>query len=244
MEIQNINTRGKDALSAEKGANETLEEVRGMFKKARTEATLYHNDVFIAESHLDLLKSRLKEHQYNSKKDEESVDFIVNEVWKLYNKKKKAPRAVNTINKPHKDRDEGQEREKQLIAQVEELTGKLGKKCDAKDEAGEEQAAVVVEPEEQVSSLRSLQEQSGEAQSGEGMHQGSKGSPRVEQLTMAQQPPVHSLIESSMPREIKSCDPGILGHGEVIDKVAWMVAELWEKVFGSQVRLQNGEGTD
>ena len=95
-----------------------------------------------------------------------------------------------------------------------------------------------------MSSLRSLQEQSGEAQSGEGMHQGSKGSPRVEQLTMAQQPPVHSLIESSMPREIKSCDPGILGHGEVIDKVAWMVAELWEKVFGSQVRLQNGEGTD
>ena len=60
---------------------------------------------------------------------------------------------------------------------------------------------------------------------------------------MAQQPPVPSLIESSMPWEIKSCVLVVLGNGKNFEKIALMTAKLWDEVMGSYECVQNEEKT-
>ena len=84
-----------------------------------------------------------------------------------------------------------------------QMNTQLGKEHEAKRQVGEEQAAEEAELDEQVSSFISYKGNSEEVQVGKGINQGSKGSPRLEQLALAQHSPDPSLVESSMPRQSK-----------------------------------------
>ena len=124
---------------------------------------------------------------------------------------------------------------------MEELTVKLGKEDEAKDQAGEEQAPEETDLKDQVSSFISDQVKPGEAQSGEGMNQGSKGSPRMEQPTMAQQPPVPLLIESSMPNKSTLWETLVPNSIDLFLSLEMMVYRMWTKIMVRQKDLENGE---
>ena len=81
-------------------------------------------------------------------------------------------RPVNVIDKLRTHNTLNDSKIKELEAQVEELTVKLGKEDEAKDQAGEEQAPEETDLKDQVSSFISDQVKPREAQPGEGMHQG------------------------------------------------------------------------
>ena len=76
--------------------------------------SLWQNNVYIVERHRDQLENKLKERKYDSKKDQDTIIFIIEQERELLDKAKTAPRAENIICKLYKDMDEAKDNEKKM----------------------------------------------------------------------------------------------------------------------------------
>ena len=70
------------------------------------------------ERHHDQLENKLRERKYDSKKDEDTIIFIIEQERELLNKAKTAPRAENIICKLYRDKDDAKTNEKKMQEQL------------------------------------------------------------------------------------------------------------------------------